>query len=164
MVKLGFWVRCAVGSIVEAWRRVADRVEWWATMPRKFELARRMYWLQVEQTHALEKTIAELRAGDGRKDLPLDGEETARLARLVEACGRTAQTAAMALRFGWHSESPYSGKTNRFLIEREIGQLRAIADVMTDAGDVRRGEIREHRRRMVFALKAKKTEGARSDA
>lgn len=62
--------------------------------------------------------------------------ETERLAMLAETCGEVVQAVGKVLRHGWESQSPYGGRPNRVSLEREIGQVRAIVNLMLDSGDV----------------------------
>lgn len=72
--------------------------------------------------------------------------EIERLAILAEECGEIVQAVGKVLRFGWQSQSPYGGKTNRVQLEKEIGNLRAIVTLMLDAKDVRLGDVQSWQR------------------
>ena len=73
--------------------------------------------------------------------------EIERLAMLMEECGEVIQAAGKILRHGWASQSPYGGKTNRVALERELGDVRAMVNVMIDAGDVRLADVQSWQRR-----------------
>ena len=59
--------------------------------------------------------------------------EIERLAILAEECGEVAQAVGKVLRFGWEGQSPYGGRVNRVALEREVGNLRAIVNLMLDS-------------------------------
>jgi hypothetical protein len=69
--------------------------------------------------------------------------EMERLAILSEECGEVVRAVGKILRYGFESTSPYStaGRSNRMALEREIGSVRAIVNLMADAGDVRLAEL-----------------------
>ena len=100
----------------------------------------------------LEAEIARIRqamCGDVPKLTP---SEVERLAFLAEECGELARTIGKVLRFGWESASPYGGRINRELLEREIGSIRAIMNLMLDAGDVRLAEIQTWQKSKKLAI------------
>lgn len=76
--------------------------------------------------------------GARRESLPdLTPAEIERLAILAEECGEVVQAVGKVLRFGWESSSPYgSGRPNRSSLEHEIGNVRAIVNLMLDADDL----------------------------
>ena len=71
--------------------------------------------------------------------------EIERLAMLSEECGEVVMAVGKILRHGYQSQSPYGGPTNRVFVEREIGDVRAVIDMMIDAGDIRPGDIAVYR-------------------
>lgn len=73
--------------------------------------------------------------------------EIERLAILAEECGEVVQAVGKVLRHGWDSQSPYGGKPNLQALERELGNVRAIVNLMLDAGDVRLAELQAWQRR-----------------
>ena len=73
--------------------------------------------------------------------------EIERLAILAEECGEVVQAVGKVLRHGWESQSPYGGKPNRQALEREIGNVRAVVNLMLDSGDVRLAELQAWQRR-----------------
>lgn len=97
---------------------------------------------------ALRFRIAELeRRGLPGEDIPyLTAAEIERLAMLAEECGEVVQAISKVLRHGWNSQSPYGGKPNRIALERELGDVRAIVNMMLDADDVRLAEIQTWQR------------------
>ncbi len=61
-----------------------------------------------------------------------------RLAIVAEECGEVVQAIGKILRHGyesWHPADP-DGPNNRERLERELGDLRAVVQMMSDAGDV----------------------------
>jgi hypothetical protein len=78
--------------------------------------------------------------------------EIERLAMLAEECCEVVQAVGKVLRHGWDSQSPYGGKTNRVTLEREIGNVRAIVNMMLDAKDLRLGDIQSWQRGKRAAL------------
>lgn len=72
--------------------------------------------------------------------------EIERLGILAGECGAVAQAVSKVLRFGWESQSPYGGRLNRHALEREIGNLRAIVNLMLDVDDVRLSEVQTWQR------------------
>lgn len=90
-------------------------------------------------------------------DVPgLTPGEIERLAILAEECGEAAQAIGKVLRFGWESSSPYrgaNGRTNRADLERELGNIRAVVNLMLDAGDVRLNAVQSWQRNKREALK-----------
>jgi hypothetical protein len=80
-------------------------------------------------------------------DVPgLTPGEIERLAILAEECGEIAQAVGKVLRFGWERRSPYGGRQNRGALEREIGSLRAIVNLMLDVDDLRLTEVQAWQR------------------
>jgi hypothetical protein len=71
----------------------------------------------------------------------LTAAEIERLSILAEECGEVMRSVGKVLRFGWESESPYVSRTNRAALEREIGSVRAIVNLMLDADDVRLADV-----------------------
>lgn len=82
----------------------------------------------------------------------LSPAEIERLAILGEECGEVVKTVGKVLRFGWDSQSPYGGKTNVVALEREIGSVRAIVNLMLDAKDVRLDKLQSWQRAKRGAL------------
>jgi hypothetical protein len=96
---------------------------------------------------------AEERAIDAREFPGLSPAEIERLALLAEECGEVVRVAMKILRHGWESCSPSDPKCrpSRVLLERELGSLRAVVDLMANCGDVRRQDMatwRDFKRRM----------------
>lgn len=71
----------------------------------------------------------------------LSSGEIERLAMLAEKCGEVVQAVGKVMRHGWDSSSPFGGRHNRSALEREIGNVLAVAAMMQDEGDLRRGDI-----------------------
>ena len=78
--------------------------------------------------------------------------EIERLALLAEECGEVARSVGKVLRWGWESESPYTGRTNREQVERDIGSVRAVVNLMLDAGDVKLSALQSWQRSKRGAL------------
>jgi NTP pyrophosphatase (non-canonical NTP hydrolase) len=114
-------------------------------MARTIERLERQRTLQFARIADLERPV------DG--DLPgLTQAEIERLAILAEECGEVVQAVGKVLRHGWESQSPYGGKPNRVSLERELGNVRAIVNLMLDSGDVRLGEVQTWQRAKKLGL------------
>lgn len=136
---------------------------WLTTLARHGELLERLEWYRnsndifVQQAFALKK---ELRARDAELErieesyavAGLSPGEIERLAIVAEECGEVARAVGKVLRFGWESQSPYSGRTNRAALEREIGSVRAIVNLMIDAGDLQLNNVQAWQRSKRGAL------------
>ncbi len=97
--------------------------------------------------HELARSESELMRIEASCALPgLSPGEIERLAILAEECGEVAQAVGKVLRFGWEGQSPYGGRVNRVAVEREIGNLRAIVNLMLDADDLRLKEVQTWQR------------------
>jgi hypothetical protein len=102
---------------------------------------------------ALKRIAISIEAEEAVKDIPgLSAAEIERLAMLQEECGEVIHAAAKVLRHGWESQSPYGGKPNRVALEREIGNVRAVVNLMLDAGDVRLRDVQSWQRCKRLAL------------
>ncbi len=66
----------------------------------------------------------------------LTSAETERLALLSEECGEVIQVVGKILRHGYESCHPNGGPTNRELLEKEIGHVKAATAMMRRAGDI----------------------------
>jgi len=89
-------------------------------------------------------TQTENSAADGLSDLTavvsqhfnqLTPAEAERLALLAEECGEVIQAIGKILRHGYESRHPDGGPTNREMLERELGDVYAAMDMLSDAGD-----------------------------
>lgn len=56
--------------------------------------------------------------------------EAERLALVAEECGEVLQAIGKVLRHGYASTHPDGGPTNREALEREIGDLSAVCDLL----------------------------------
>jgi NTP pyrophosphatase (non-canonical NTP hydrolase) len=102
---------------------------------------------------ALKRIAISIEAEEAVKDIPgLSAAEIERLAILAEECGEVVQAVGKVLRHGWDSQSPYGGKPNRVALEREIGNVRAVVNLMLDAGDVRLRDVQSWQRCKRLAL------------
>ena len=72
--------------------------------------------------------------------------EAERLAMLAEECGEVIQAIGKILRHGYasfHPDAP-SGPTNRDMLMREIGDVKAIIERMEDAVDISRDTVSKY--------------------
>lgn len=71
-------------------------------------------------------------------DVGLSDAERERLALLLEECGEVQQVIGKILRHGYHSCDPTTqdSPTNRQLLERELGDLKAAILLASHNGDV----------------------------
>ncbi len=99
-----------------------------------------------------DRRIAELESPLDAQLPGLTGSEIERLAILAEECGEVVQAVGKVLRHGWESQSPYGSKPNRVALEREIGNVRAVVNLMLDAGDVRLGDVQAWQRAKRLSL------------
>lgn len=99
----------------------------------------------------LERELAQVRESYGTVPGLTPGE-IERLAVLAKECGGVAKAIGNVLRFGWESSSPYGGRTNRVALEREIGSIRAIVNLMLDADDLGLSELQAWQRSKRGAL------------
>lgn len=81
---------------------------------------------------------------DGMTASGLSPAEVERLALLAMAAGKLSAEAAKVVLYGWASPSPCSGRPAYVDVERGIGRLQAAAELMTEAGDVRGGDVRAY--------------------
>jgi hypothetical protein len=110
------------------------------------ELGRTVQRLEKDRER-MRARIGELQAAPSGDGVPeLRPGEVERLALLTEACGRATQKAAAVLRFGWDAKSPHTGTSNDVALERELGNVRAVVNLMLDAGDVRLAELQSWQR------------------
>lgn len=84
---------------------------------------------------------------DGLTESGLSPAQLERLALCVMAAGKLAAEAAKVVLNGRDSRSPFTGRPAYAELEHGIGRLRAVVEVMAEAGDVRRGDVREHAER-----------------
>jgi NTP pyrophosphatase (non-canonical NTP hydrolase) len=93
--------------------------------------------------------------GQYKTDLPgLTPSEVERLAILSEECGEVVRAIGKIQRYGWESTSPFvvGGRTNRQTLERELGSLRAVVNLMLDNQDVRLNALQSWQRTKKTAL------------
>lgn len=74
----------------------------------------------------------------------LSPAEVERLALLTMAAGKLAAEASKVILYGWGSPSPTTGRPAYSDVEHGMGRVKASIELMTDAGDVRRGDVRAH--------------------
>jgi NTP pyrophosphatase (non-canonical NTP hydrolase) len=70
--------------------------------------------------------------------------EAERLALLSEEMGEAIQVIGKILRHGYESHHPGGGPTNRELLEKEIGDVRAAVVMMNEANDISSIAIDRH--------------------
>ena len=73
----------------------------------------------------------------------LTASERERLEILAEECGEVVQAAMKVLRHGYDAYNPHEASPldNRDRLEKEIGDVRAIVQMMVDADDLRMAQI-----------------------
>jgi hypothetical protein len=137
------------------WERARAWLRSWVGTRRKWKAAEKQILALRELNSALVKKGLRREARIGRLESELDvlvraaygatpgltPAEVERLAILAEECGEAVRAVGKALRFGWESKSPYSERTNREALEREIGSIRAAVNLMMDADDVRLSDV-----------------------
>ena len=72
--------------------------------------------------------------------------EAERLALLLEEAGEVVQAVGKILRHGYESTHPDGGPTNRESLERELGDMAAAIQMMTERRDVNAAFIRQCQR------------------
>ena len=107
--------------------------------------------IQIAQRCVGAESALKRLAEENEKDLAeagvpgLSAAQIERLAVLAEQCGEVARVVCKVLRHGYMGGSPYGGPTHKVTLEREMGNVRAAIDMMTSAGDVRRGDVQHWR-------------------
>lgn len=79
----------------------------------------------------------------------LTAAETERLALLAEECGEVVQMVGKVLRHGysnWNPTEGADGRPNRAVLEKEIGDLLAVVDLLVAAEDLSPRRIAQARR------------------
>lgn len=71
----------------------------------------------------------------------LTAAEAERLALLAEECSEVVQAVTKILRHGYDSEHPQSGIVNRHQLADEMGQVRAVMEMLVVAGDVKADDV-----------------------
>jgi NTP pyrophosphatase (non-canonical NTP hydrolase) len=90
-----------------------------------------------------------------KDDVPgLTPGEIERLAVLSEECGEVVRAIGKIMRYGWESSSPFvaGGRSNRMALERELGSMRAVVNLMLDNQDVRLNAVQSWQRTKKTAL------------
>jgi hypothetical protein len=120
-----------------------------------------------ERAEADRKRLADLLAmEDVDRLIPyLTPAEIERLALLGEGCGGVARVVGKILRDGYDAQPPHGGLSNRIALAREVGEVKAICELMLDAGDLRapvinswRNEMRQKMRRTAHRQGLRKPE------
>lgn len=73
-------------------------------------------------------------------------QQAERLHKVIEECGEVIQIAAKTLDHGWDSFNPDGDRsvTNRRLLEKELGDLRAVVKLAILAGDYDEENIKQN--------------------
>ncbi|HVW78538.1 MAG TPA: hypothetical protein VHB45_13060 [Alloacidobacterium sp.] len=92
----------------------------------------------------LERQLEEMRQGEvGAKALQVD--ELERLGMIAEQCGRVAESIGRVVRHGWDRHNSSAPRSNRTMLEREVGKLQAIIGFMIAQEDLRPRELLQWR-------------------
>lgn len=85
----------------------------------------------------------------------LSEAEAERLALLSEECGEVVQIVGKILRHGYESHNPFDPqkRSNRSLLEKEIGDVCAAMEILDSAGDIREPEIGRHAIEKIASVK-----------
>lgn len=67
--------------------------------------------------------------------------EMERLVLLIEECSEVQHVASKILRFGYDGANPSDNIRNRYLLERELGDLFAVIKLMKERSDIDRDMI-----------------------
>lgn len=105
---------------------------------------RQRWRARCERSEALVEDLR-AKAVDAGDAPGLTAAEIERLALLADAAGHVAAEAGWVLRAGW--AAPEDGIPNRVAVERVLGRLRCVINLMHDAGDVRGKELCEWQRK-----------------
>ncbi len=126
-------------------RRWWARIQEWRRAPARAKELQRTNYILVKgglrdraRIAQLEKELALERAATWDELPGLTPAEIERLAMLAEECGEVVQAVGMVLRHGWESSSPFEscGRQNRGALEKEIGNVRAVVNLMLDVDDL----------------------------
>lgn len=105
----------------------------------------------IARTSELEMQLAAERGlAEARSEFPgLSPAEIERLVILAQQCGEVVQACATIMRHGYESCSPLDErcKPNRIMLERKVGGLRGVVDLMTQRGDMKPQELAAWRAR-----------------
>jgi len=157
-MKLKENVWAAVKSHWEEWRmRVAFR----EMLPGMYEHTAKHLKEEHERAERLLQQLAEARAllrDDATPTNPVDIE---RLARLVEACGSVVERAGRIQRFGWHTVAPHSLATNKVLLERDLGRVCAVIEILIQADDIRGTDVKHWSHKIRSGIERAQQQNAR---
>jgi hypothetical protein len=148
-------VKLKVSAPVAAWGEWQRRRQYKRCLPGMYARAIQELATAGREVNALTRELAELRGGEERALPGLSLAELERVAILAEECGEVIQVCGKILRYGWESCSPFDERCrpNRVLLERELGDVRAIIDLMLQSGDVRRVDVAAWRDQKRTALR-----------
>lgn len=76
----------------------------------------------------------------------LNPAEAERLALLAEECGEVIQMIGKVLRHGYESCHPNGGETNREELQREIGDIKYVVDLMIINEDILEETVKHYSR------------------
>jgi hypothetical protein len=138
------WWAWVVGRLRKSRRRQLE--EWMSGLRETNRLLVKAGLRDKARIGELEKDVAVLNR-ERSGELPgLTPGEIERLAILAEECGEVMRAVGKVLRYGWESRSPYGGRPNRTALEREIGSVRAIVNLMLDSDDLSLAELQAWQR------------------
>lgn len=102
------------------------------------------YAIEKRMRERLVRQLCETRRGE-KGVLSFQADELERLAMLAEQLGRTAEAVGRVTRHGWDRAHDSIPRTNRTMLEREIGKLQAVVDFMVQRGDLEKQQMRHWR-------------------
>ncbi len=110
---------------------------------------RREYEREAAFSRVVGKQLAEAKEKlqaleNGMTAAGLSPAEVERLALLAMAAGKLAGEAAKVVLYGWGSPSPCTGRPAYVDVERGLGRVQALAELMAEASDVRGGDVRAY--------------------
>lgn len=80
----------------------------------------------------------------GKTASGLSPAQVERLALLAMAAGKLAAEVGKVILYGWASRAPGSKRPAYADVERGMGRVQAMTELMAEAGDVRGGDVRAH--------------------
>lgn len=126
----------------EALKRLAASLEGEPDWKREYEHEAAFSRLVGKQLAEAKDKLQALE--NGMTAAGLSPAEVERLALLSMAAGKLSAEAAKVVLYGWGSPSPSTGRPAYVDVERGLGRLQAMAELMAKAGDVRGGDVRAY--------------------
>ena len=114
-----------------------------------------------ERAERLLQQLAKVRALLRDDATPMNPVDIERLARLVEACGSVVERAGRIQRFGWHTVAPHSLATNKVLLERDLGRVCAVIELLIQADDIRGTDVKHWSHKIRSGIERAKNQNAR---